>query len=120
MSELVARHFPVLKKLCKCRCSRRLKLYRKAGKDIKLCLSECALNVKMGKVPLSDHEFNKLKKYKNLVRTLSERNVTKKKAEYIVQKGGFLPLLLAPVIGALANVAIKGIGKAIAKQKKKK
>ena len=120
MSELVERHFPVLKKLCKCRRGRRLELYRKAGKDIKLCLSECALNVRMGKVPLSDKEFNKLKKHKNLVRTLSKPNVTKKKAEYIVQKGGFLPLLLGPVIGALTNVAFKEIGKAIAKKKKKK
>jgi hypothetical protein len=96
-----------------------LKLYQKAGKDIKTCLHECAINVLKGNVPLSQKEFLRLKKYKNTVRALSKRKLMKKKTESIIQKGGFLPLLLSPIIGALANVAIKGIGKAIAKKKKK-
>jgi len=119
MSELVYRHIPVMKKLCRCRRDRRLKLYQKAGKDIKKCLLECAVNVLKGNVPLSQKEFLKLRKYKNTVRALSKKKLMKKKIESIVQKGGFLPLLLSPIIGALANVAIKGIGKAIAKKKKK-
>lgn len=120
MSQLVQRNLPVLRKLCKCKPGQRRKIFLEGGKDIKTCLSECALNILKGTVKLGPTQFKKLAKHKHLVRALSKKKVTYKKAEDIVQQGGFLPLLLSPILGALTSAAIKGIGNAIKKKKKQK
>ena len=123
MSQLVQRQLPVLRKLCKCKPEQRRKIFVEGGKNLKTCLSECALNILNGNVKLGPTQFKKLIKYKDHVRALSKKGVTYKKAEKIVQEGGFLPLLLSPILGALTSAAIKGIGSAIKKkqqQRKKK
>lgn len=75
------------------------------GKDLTNCICECALNVIKGNVPLSQSQFSRLKKHKRTLRDLSNKKVSKKKKKHIVnQKGaGLFPLLITPIIKALAG-----------------
>ena len=115
MSRRVQTQIPVLKSLCKCTGSKRKQLLQVGGKDLQLCLDECAVNVLKGHVPLSQKHFSQLKKYKQPLRNLSLRKTSQKKRRQIVQRGGFLPALLAPIIASLAGTVIN----AVANRKKK-
>lgn len=64
-------------------------------------LSECALNVLKGKVPMTSVRKRKMSKFAPDLRTLASKrgSVTKKKK--VLQTGGFLPLLasiIAPLV----------------------
>ena len=97
---------PVLKQLCKCNNSVKRKLLKHGGKPLQLCLRECALNVVKGNVPLSKHQFKKLKRYRKQVRELSKPRTSQKKRLQIEQKGGFLASLLLPIIGSVVQRVI--------------
>lgn len=74
--------------------------------DVKLikCICECALNILLGNVPLKNCQKLKLRKHRKTLRKLVEkRGSWKSKKKFIVQKGGFLPLLLGPIIGGLLS-----------------
>ena len=89
-------------------------------KELIKCISECALNILKGNVPLKPNEKKALGKYKNKLRQIVDKKTSLKKKHSIIQKGGFLPLLLAPllssVIAPLAGAAVKGIIKAVKKK----
>ena len=119
MTHRIQKNLSVLKQLCRCGAKKRIEILRKGGKNIKLCLSECALNILKGNVPLNKRQFSNLKKHKKKLQDLSKKSISNKKSQHIVQKGGFLPLLLSPVLGALASAAVKGIAKKISQRKKR-
>ena len=72
-----------------------------------LSLCEIAHNVLQGNVKLSPREFNKLEKYKNLIRKLGCKKIgVPAKRRALVQKGGnfLIPLLLSavgPLVGKI-------------------
>ena len=86
-----------------------------ADKDILQCLSQCALNVLKGNVPLSGPQKAKLTKYKQKLRKEANKKVSLQEKYEIVQTGGFVPLLLAPllrkVIAPNAKRALVGLGR---------
>ena len=96
-----------LKKLRRCTAKERKAILANGGKPLQLCLRECAINVLKGNVHLSKVQFNKLKKHKQKIRDLSKKNTSLKKRLSIEQKGGFLPLLLAPIIGSVLGGLLK-------------
>lgn len=86
--------------------NQRLLILRKANKNIIRCICECALNVLLGNVALSDKEKKQLQKYAGVLRQLADKNKkTNKKKQIIVQhgSGAFLPSLLLPVITTVIN-----------------
>lgn len=77
--------------------------------DLKLikCICECALNTLNGNISLNTKQKKGLTKHRTILRKLAENQGTwKKKKNLIIQRGGgFLPLLLAPILGSiLSNV----------------
>jgi hypothetical protein len=120
MTRRIQKHLSELKQLCRCGPKKRKEILKKGGRNVKLCLSECALNVLKGNVPLNKKQFSKLKRHRKSLQNLSKKNITNKKSQQLVQRGGFLPLLLSPILGALTSAAIKGISSKIAQKKKKK
>ena len=120
MTRRIQKHLTELKQLCRCGSKKRNEILKKGGRNIKLCLSECALNVLKGNVPLNQKQFSKLKKHRKSLQNLSKKNISIKRSQQLVQRGGFLPLLLSPILGALASAAVKGITNKIAQNKKKK
>lgn len=84
---------------------------RKADSRVIRCICECALNVLRGNVPLETGEKRKLRRHASVLRRLAaKKGCWKSKKRFVVQSGGFLPLLLAPILGTLLSNLIGGRG----------
>ena len=76
----------------------------------KIC--ECILNIIEGRVKISKEDLEKLKPYKNLFRKLTKKNIKiKEKKKLIIQKGGFLQILIPAIISGLASIITSVISK---------
>ena len=73
-------------------------------KDLLTCFSECALNILKGNVELSRSQLQKLRREKHNLRQLASKRTSLTKKRRILQKGGFIGSLLAPVLSLLAPV----------------
>ena len=80
------------------------------GKDLVNGVSECALNQLHGNVKLSDCT-RKLRKYRRYVRTVNRRVPLARKKKLIIQRGGFLVLLLTAVLPTLASLIYDSLKK---------
>ena len=124
MSARVKRQAPILKVLAKADPHICQAILKGAPNDLLKCLSECAYNILRGNVKLKPAEKARLTKYKQKLRKVADEKSSLKEKQKVLQTGGFLPALLAPlltsVIAPLAGEAVKGIAKAIAKKKRKK
>jgi hypothetical protein len=68
----------------------------------KIC--ECVLNILNGKVKISIEDYEKLKPYKKVFRKLLDKKLKiKEKRKLIIQKGGFLQIIL-PLITAAVDL----------------
>lgn len=73
----------------------------KGKPDLVHSLCECAQNILKGNVPLKKGHKTKLRRYKKDLRTLVIRKTGLHKKKRILQKGGFLAALLAPLATSL-------------------
>lgn len=124
MSTRVKRQAPVLHTLAKGHPAVCRAILKGCDKDLLQCLSECAHNVLQGNVSLTPGQKSRLTKYKQKLRSVANKKTALKTKQKIVQTGGFLPALLAPLLGSvivpLAEKAIGGIVKAIQKKKRRR
>lgn len=68
-------------------------------------ICECALNVLEGNIPLSQQQKICLRKHKNTLRRLSnKKGPLFKKRKLIIQKGGFLNVLLPAAISLITGL----------------
>lgn len=79
-------------------------------KSLVTCLCECAKNILNRNVPVQPHHLKKLKHYRKDVFCLVNKKVSQKKKKQILQKGGFLKALLAPIAVALFSSIAKKKG----------
>ena len=79
----------------------------KADRSLIECLCECADNILKGNVPLTTPQKEKLRKNKTGLRELAKKSVSLKKKKDILQKGGFLGSLLAPIASVVAPLISK-------------
>lgn len=104
------RNISTLDVLCKASKNQREAIINTATRDQISCICDCANNILRENIPLSPAELKTLKRYQTLIRYLaqskSHRSIKDKK-NYIVQAGGFLPALLAPVLGALGSILVE-------------
>lgn len=98
MSRRLRKHANILQTLNKCHPSVRKLIINNADKDLTNCLGECAHNILKGNVNLSQSEKTRLKKYKTHLRKVANKKSSIKNRKKILQTGGFLPLLLGPII----------------------
>ena len=63
---------------------------------------ECADTILRGNVPLTKLQKEKLKRNKAELRALTKKSVSLKQKKAILQKGGFLGSLLAPIASVVA------------------
>jgi hypothetical protein len=99
-----------LKQIIKCNSSDRNILIQQASPDQIRALTEIAYNIVQGKFSLPHETLNKLKTHKLHIRKLSKKTVSHKdKKKLLVQKGGFLPLLVTPILSVLGAIAGKVI-----------
>ena len=112
MSARVKRQAPVLRVLAQDHPHICQAVLRGADKDLLHCLSECALNVLKGNVNLTPSQKASLIKHKQKLRKIADKKVSLKSKHKIVQTGGFVSALLAPLLKPilipLATRLVKG------------
>lgn len=114
MVKCLERNSEFINNLFKSPFKSRKRLINKASRDNIDSLSEIALNILKGNVSLSPQHKKKLKKHKEKLRNLAQKNISfKKRKGLLVQRGGFLPLLLAPALSLLGGLAGRALGKAL-------
>ncbi len=100
--ERIKNNLDLLKKLSNCNKSQRKYILQKGKKELIFSICECVLNFINGNLKTDDETFEKLKKYKSTLRKLLEKSSLKKKKELLVQKGGFLQILLPSLITGIS------------------
>ena len=105
------KHADILRALYHLNSEQRAALLKKADSALVRRICECALNLLSGNVPLNKQHKKRLRKHANLMRKLADpqRDLRSKKRIIATQTGGgFLPALLAPIIGSvLASLVSK-------------
>ena len=100
------RHAAILRTIQKARPDLRRSLLKLADQDVIRCIVECADNTLKGHVQLTQQQKKNLTRHKKTLRRLAKRGERwRVKRKLIVQSGGFLLPLLAPLLGTvIANL----------------
>lgn len=109
MSNRLKRHIHELYTLNHCKPCQRNNYLKNASEDLVHCLCEVCHNILKGNIPLSKEQLNKLKKHKTLMRKLvaiqeTKKNKDLKQKRQLTQTGGFLPLILTPLLAIAADL----------------
>ena len=105
--ESCAKCLPWLRKLSKARkASNRKLILIKAPKKLLRAIREIIQNILKGRINLKKKQKMFLSRYKKVLRGFVSRKKLSPSSQkrYLVQKGGFLPTLLVPVVSMLASV----------------
>ncbi len=112
MSNRLKKHLELLKILKKTNPKHRKSILESADNSLILCICECIDNILRGNVKLSPAKKRELAKHVEILRQIADRKTKgQKKRSLLVQKGGFLPALLAPVIGIAGSLIGDLVGK---------
>lgn len=111
--ERLQRNISCLHVLTKAKKPMRDAIINNATKDLILCICDCAHNFLNGNITFTDKEIKRLLRYQNLIRYLAKkrRDGVKDKKHIIVQNGGFLPLLLTPILSVVGSLLAEAIRK---------
>lgn len=113
MSKRIKKHLEILKILKKSKPNQRKALLEAADSSLIYCICECIDNILRGNVKLTAAKKRELAKYVGVLRKISDRKTKlDKKRALLVQNGGFLPALLAPVLtiaGGLIGDLVGGL-----------
>ena len=109
MSQRLRRNVDLLSLLARAKPHMIKAVVKAADKEAVCCLCECAKNILNGNVPLNKSHLCKLKRYKADVRQLVNKRLSVAKKKKILQKGGFLSALLAPVAANLLAPLVEKI-----------
>jgi len=105
MSKRLNKNIEVLKLLKKAKPNQRKHILDCADNGLIYCICECIDNVLRGNVKLSPTKKRELGKHKTILRKIVDRKTDiGVKRDLLVQKGGFLPALLGPVLGIAASL----------------
>ena len=101
------KHSPFLNVLKNSPTKIRKSLLKSAPKKNIRFISECCLNVLKGNVKIKPSAKRRLTPYKSVIRNLVKPKVNiEKRRKLLVQKGGFLPLLLGSLLSGLLGTLI--------------
>ncbi len=104
MSDRVKKYIPRLKLLSKASPHMRKAILANCDKGTMQCICECAKNVLKGNVPINREQMQKLRRHKKSLRELVRKKTSLQKKRRIVQTGGFIGAIIAPVLSALGSV----------------
>lgn len=109
------RNLSLLDVLNKANKPQRNALINTTTKDQLQCICDCASNILNGNIKITDSDLRKLKRYQNHLRFLSDKNGQIEKKRIVIQEGGFLPLLLTPILSVAGSLLADVISKSITK-----
>jgi len=115
MNRSIRNNIDALRLLAKSKRPKQCKaIIEAADKDLIRCLCECIQNVMVGNVPIPQSKRTRLKRHRNILRNIVDKRTRYlKKKKLLSQTGGFLPLLLAPIIGLAGSLIGDAISGAI-------
>lgn len=94
-----------LEKLSKCKSKRsRAKLIQNYKRCVIDAISEICLNFLEGKLKVSPKNFKKLIKYRKTIETLKKKSPIYKRKRILIQKGGFLNILIPSALFLLEKI----------------
>ena len=93
-------------------CSKKLKdnLIKKGNRELIKTIEECVINTLNGNIKLTKKEKEKLLKFKYSLRNLIKEKKLKEKKKILIQKGGFLHILLPSAITLISEI-LKSVNK---------
>lgn len=107
MTSHIRKHAAILREIAKAKPEMRKSILKVADKELMRCICECAKNTLNGNVKLHSHQKRKLARHKHILRQLvSPGKSWKSKRKVVVQSGGFLLPLLAPILGTVLSSII--------------
>jgi hypothetical protein len=106
MVSRLERNLPVLQQLRKAkRKPERNAILKHSNKEVIICICEVIDNILRGNVPITTTQKKKLLRYKSELRRMANKQVgIAGKKKILLQKGGFLPVVLAPILGIAASL----------------
>jgi hypothetical protein len=117
MSAFKNSNIKFLKELAKARGRKRIKLIENAGNSHLNAISEVALNLKNGNLPVHPKLRRKLGRYRDTIYKLGSKRVRHAgKRKLLLQKDGAIPLIVAPFLSAIGTVAGRILSDVIAKK----
>ena len=107
MSQRVNKYRHHLKFLSVCDSRTCKEVIKRSNNELIKVICECALNVLHGNVPLTPAQRKSLSKHKRTIRNLATKQPINKKKTILQKGGGFLPVLLGPILGILSSILAK-------------
>lgn len=102
MSNILQRNGAFIRLLYECPPRQRKSLIQYITDDQLRALSQIALNVLQGNVPITDSYKKKLKRYKDVIRSLASRQISKaRKRRALLKFHTVVPLLIKPALPLL-------------------
>jgi len=100
---------PLLNRISKLRNKEKSQYAKRCNKEFIDCISECAKNILHGNVQLSSKQKTALRRNRQNLRRLSIKNTSLKKKRQIIQKGGFLGAIIAPILATLRGSLVSSL-----------
>jgi hypothetical protein len=104
MSARVQKMLPELKRISRLKDKDRKNFIATCNKDLIHCICECTRNLLKGHLPLKKRHLKSLSRHKHLLRKLSLKKTALNQRKKILQKGGFLALLIPTLVSALSGL----------------
>ena len=104
MAGRLRKHAPLFRYLGRCNPKTAKSIIKASDRELLDTFCECSLNILNGNVSLTDHQRRRLKPFKNSLRQLTKKKVSRNHKRALLQKGGFLSALLAPLGAILSTV----------------
>ena len=108
MSELMRNNAQLILILAKLKPANRRAVLQAAPKELIYALSEGALNIIKGKVPLNKRQYGQLRRNRDKIRVLASPKVSVRSKQKLLttadQRGGFLGTLAAILIPTVASL----------------
>jgi hypothetical protein len=98
------RNLTLLDLLSKTSKTQREALIKTSTRDQLQCICDCAINILKENIQLTDEQFKKLKRFQKQLRYLANSDDNIEDKRLVIQKGGFLPILLTPILSAAATI----------------
>ena len=111
--DLLKKNAHLLLHLNNCNAKFHRKIIGIADKDLIQLFTEILFNIHKGNIPLNGTQLKTIKKFSKAAKLILKRSTGIESKKRLLQKGGFIPALIAPIIGFLGSL----IGNAIAKKR---
>ena len=101
MSARVKKFLPEMKRVSRLHVKDKQKFVKSCSKDFILCVCECIKNVLKERLPLKPRHLRVLRKHRGRLRKLALKKTSLSTRRKILQRGGFLGILLPSLLNGL-------------------